>query len=99
MLHLIVTRIGFWFVDTTVKMASQKSMLDSVHDCVVLVEPDTNKVIFANQAAKDIAVDNVMNWSWELGVDSTRISIRQKSFARLDRFVFTRNLMNPEKAL
>ena len=64
--HMIVTRIGFWYVVTIVKMESQLSLLDSVDDCVVLVDPKTHGVVFVNQAAKalEIKAEGLTNLSW-----------------------------------
>ena len=47
--HLTITRIGFWYVETLVKMESQLRLLDSVDDCVVLVvEQESHDVVFVN---------------------------------------------------
>ena len=54
--HLIITRIGFWYVEMIVKMESQLSLLDAVDDCVVLVHPKTNDVMFFNRAAKELEI-------------------------------------------
>ena len=56
LVHLIVTNIGFWFVETTVEMESLRNLLDSVGDCIVLVNDKTHGVVFVNQVAKELEI-------------------------------------------
>ena len=69
LVHLIVTNIGFWFVETTVEMESLRNLLDSVDDCIVLVNDKTHGVVFVNKAAKEleIKIDGEISFSFEHG--------------------------------
>ena len=99
--YLIVTRIGFWYVQTIVKMESQHSLLDSVEDCIVLVDPKTDNEIFVNKAAKEMAIkaEGVTSFRSDIGEQRSSFPLSEKAFAHLDKRVFMQNLLDMEATI
>ena len=84
-------------------MESQRSLLDSVDECVVLVNSHTNGVIFINKAAKqlDMEAAGVSSFSFEDGgegggADDTSSILALKSFTRLDKHIMMKNIFDLE---
>ena len=56
LIHYMVNRIGFCYVNLVNKMKSLKGVLDSVEDSVVIIEPESSEVLYSNKAAKVIRI-------------------------------------------
>ena len=89
--YLIVTKFGFWYVETLVEMVSLRNLLDSVDDCVVLVDAETLGAVFVNKAAKNLKImaDGLASISLENGDQNSSYSLKWEAFARLDKNIFS----------
>ena len=57
--HMLISSVGFWYVNLTVESQSRESLMDSVDDSIVLIDPEPKpEIVYKNEAATKMMEDS-----------------------------------------